>query len=77
MATKTAEAKPTCRMCGSAKLKPTSSQQFRVIDGKRRQVVDVACNACGHTWWSVRKVFRAAARKLDAARKPVPDGEEL
>lgn len=59
---------PTCRKCGSTSLTATSSQQYRQIKGKRRQVADVVCNQCGHQWWSVSPVVRAMARKLDRQR---------
>ena len=59
---------PKCRKCGSAALRATSSQQFRQIKGHRRQVADVECLVCGHTWWSVHPAIRALARAADKAR---------
>lgn len=60
---------PKCRECGSSDLTATSSTQYRVISGRKRQVADVVCNSCGHTWWSVNPKLRAQARQLDAERK--------
>ncbi len=58
-----------CHKCGRTALTPTSSQQMRVIKGKKRQVADVACDYCGHTWWSVHPEIRKRARALDQARR--------
>lgn len=60
---------PKCRKCGSEALKATSSQQFRQIKGHRRQVADVVCLVCGHSWWSVSAAVRKLAREADKARK--------
>lgn len=60
---------PRCHKCGATTLTATSSQQMRIIKGKKRQVADVACDHCGHTWWSVHPAIKKAARALDAARK--------
>lgn len=59
---------PYCHHCGSRTLTATSSQQFRIVKGKRRQVADVVCDRCSHSWWSVHPVVRAMARKADAER---------
>lgn len=67
--TKTTTRPATCHKCGSRDLKATSSQQFRRIAGKRRQVADVVCNACGHQWWSVHPTVRALARQADTERR--------
>ena len=60
---------PTCRKCGSTDLTATSSTQFRMIGGRRRQAADVVCNNCDHTWWSVNPRVRAMAKAADAARR--------
>lgn len=59
---------PKCRRCGSTKISATSSQQFRMIGGKKRQVADAICTNCGHTWWSVNPAIRKLAREADAKR---------
>lgn len=61
--------KPTCRECGSSDISATSSQQYRMIGGRRQQAADAVCNECGHTWWSISPVIRALARKLDVERR--------
>jgi RNase P subunit RPR2 len=60
---------PACRKCGSSALRATSSQQFRTMKGKRRQVADVVCLVCGHQWWSVHPAIRKQAREADKARQ--------
>lgn len=60
---------PTCRRCGSADISATSSTQYRMINGRRRQAADAVCNHCGNTWWSVNPRVRAMARAADAARR--------
>ena len=60
---------PYCHVCGSTDLTATSSQQMRVVKGRKRQVADVACDCCGHSWWSVHPAVRAMARAADKARK--------
>lgn len=60
---------PKCRKCGSTDVSATSSQQYRTIGGKKRQVADAVCDRCGHTWWSVNPEIRRQARRMDAAHK--------
>ena len=60
---------PTCRNCGSGNLAVTSSQQYRMINGRRRQMADVICNDCGNQWWSTSPHVLAMARKADVERK--------
>lgn len=61
--------KPKCRECGSTDISATSSQQIKMIGGRKRQAADAVCANCGHTWWSVNPVIRALARKQDVERK--------
>lgn len=58
-----------CRECGSRNVSATSSQQYRQVRGKRRQVADIVCDNCGHQWWSIHPQARALARQEDAKRK--------
>lgn len=58
--------KPKCRRCRSTNLRVTSSTQFRQVHGKSREVADVVCDGCGHTWWSIAKGLRALAHIADA-----------
>lgn len=57
-----------CRECQSTDVKATSSTQFRQVRGKKRQVADVICQNCGHSWWSVHPMARQQARQQDLAR---------
>jgi hypothetical protein len=60
---------PTCRNCGSDNLTATSSQQYRIVGGQRRQAADVVCNDCGNQWWSLSPHVNAMARAEDAKRR--------
>lgn len=72
-------ATPKCRKCGSTKIKATSSQQMRRINGQQRLVADAVCDGCGHSWWSYHPEIRKLAREADAQRQAqhAPDGEEV